>query len=334
MPPVRGCFMRDPYQVLGVAKGASETEIKSAYRKLAKRLHPDRNKDDPKAQERFSEASAAYEILGDKEKRGQFDRGEIDAEGKPKAQGFGGQGFGGFEGFGFDPRTAGGGFRSSGFRSSARGREDLDLDSILSDMLGGAARAGRGRGAEAHGAGDAPPAGEDLTVTASISLEDLVAGRKARVTLPTGKTLDISLPAGVQPGEKIRLKGQGNPSPYGGPPGDAWVVVAFAPHPLFRVEGSDIHIDLPVTLDEAVLGGKVRVPTLSGAVDLNLKPGTSAGRTLRLRGKGLPVKTGGHGDLLVTPRIQLPAESDPELEALMHQWRETKPYTVRGPAFE
>ncbi|WP_334176250.1 DnaJ C-terminal domain-containing protein [Pseudoxanthobacter sp.] len=327
--------MRDPYQVLGVARGASEAEIKAAYRKLAKRLHPDRNKDDPNAQERFAEASAAYEIVGDKDKRGQFDRGEIDAEGKPRMQGFGGQGF---EGFGFDPGAAGaaGGFRSSRFRSGGgRGREDVDLDSILSEMLGGAARGGgRARGAGAGPRGGAAPAGEDVTVTATVSLEDLAAGHKARVTLPTGRTLDVSLPAGVQPGERIRLKGQGNPSPLGGAPGDAWVVVAFAPHPLFRAEGGDVLIDVPVTLYEAVLGGKVRVPTLSGAVDLTLKPGASAGRTLRLRGKGLPVKTGGHGDLLVTPRIQLPAETDPELEALMQRWRDSKPYSVRGPAFD
>lgn len=323
--------MRDPYQVLGVAKDASEGDIKSAYRKLAKRYHPDRNKDDPKAQERFSEISSAYEIVGDSEKRGQFDRGEIDADGKPRAPNF--------EGFGFDPRAASGGFRggSTGgfsgfnFRGGGRGaREEVDIDSILNDMLGGRGRSG----ARARTSAEPAPAGEDLAVTVPVSLEDVAAGNKVRVTLPTGKTLNVSLPAGVQPGEKIRLKGQGEQSAFGGPAGDAIVTVEFAPHPLFKAEeGGNLVLELPITLDEAVLGGKVRVPTLSGAVDLTVRPGSSSGRTLRLRGKGLPIKSGGHGDLMVSLRIVLPTEDDPELSALMRRWRETKPYTVRGPAF-
>lgn len=315
--------MRDPYEVLGVARSASEAEIKSAFRKLAKRFHPDRNKDDPKAQSRFAEIGSAYEILGDADKRGQFDRGEIDADGKPRAPAFDFSGFDGRRG-GFDPRA--GGFRQAG-GGPGGGDFGPDIEDILSQVLGGR---GRRAGGEARGPA---PAGEDVAITAQVSLEDVAQGEKARVTLPSGKTVDVKLPPAVQPGEKIRLKGQGLPSPLGGPAGDAIVTVAFAPHPLFTVDGTDLKLDVPITLDEAVLGAKVRVPTLTGSVDLKIPPGAGASRTLRLRGKGLPAKTGGHGDLYVTPRITLPAGTDSDLEALMERWRETKPYSVRGPAF-
>lgn len=311
--------MADPYTVLGVPREATEAEIKAAYRKLAKRYHPDRNADDPKAKERFAEASTAYEILGDAEKRGQFDRGEIDAEGKQRAYGFGGGpggGFGGFEGFGGDP---------GGFRSGAGGP---DLDEVLSEILG--ARRGRG----GRGRARPPERGDDIAVTAAVTLEDVIGDDKVRVRLPTGRTVDVALPAGVEPGERIRLRGQGAPGREGGPPGDAIVTVEFAPHRRFTVDGANLRLDLPVGLDESVLGAKVRVPTLDGAVELKIPAGTSGGRTFRLRGKGLPAKGGGRGDLLVATRIVLPDGGDPELTKLMERWRESGRYRARGPDFD
>lgn len=322
----QGQEMRDPYEVLGVSREATEAEIKSAYRKLAKRYHPDKNKDDPKAKERFAEATTAYEILGEPTKRAQFDRGEIDAEGRARTFGFGG-GREGFDSFTGEP----GGF---GFRPGAGGGAGgPDIDDILSEILGsrrgrgaGGGRAGRGRPAAARG--------EDLAVTAAVSLEDVVGGDKARVRLPTGRTLDVTLPAGVEPGERIRLRGQGEPGVNGGPPGDAIVTVEFAPHRRFTVDGTDLRLDLPIGLDEAVLGARVRVPTIEGPVELKIPPGTSGGRTLRLRGKGLPVKAGGRGDLLVTTRLVLPPNPDPALTALMEKWRDSGHYTARGADFD
>ena len=319
--------MRDPYEVLGVSREATEAEIKSAYRKLAKRYHPDKNKDDPKAKERFAEATTAYEIVGEATKRAQFDRGEIDAEGKARTFGFGGGRGAGYEGFdpfagepgGFGARPGGGG--------AAGGP---DIDDILNEILGSR----RGRGAGRGRTRPTPERGEDIAVTASVELEDLIGGEKARVRLPTGRTLDVSLPAGVEPGERIRLRGQGEPGANGGPPGDAIVTVEFAAHPRFTVDGANLRLDLPIGLDEAVLGGRVRVPTIEAPVELKIPAGTSGGRTLRLRGKGLPVKTGGRGDLLVTTRLVLPPNPDPELTALMEKWRASGRYVARGADFD
>lgn len=332
--------MRDPYSVLGVAKSASEADIKRAFRKLAKKYHPDQNADDPKAKERFAEANQAYEILGDKEKRGQFDRGEIDAEGKPRFQA---HGFGG----GFDESDI---FRQSRGQSSGFGGfgQGGGFDDILNDILGGLggrARGGAGfsGGGAGAGAGAGPGAGprprptrrgNDANVTAKVTLEQLVHDRKARVTLPSGKTLDVKLPDGTIDGEKIRLRGQGEPGENGGPAGDAIVEVRIARHPLFTPVGDDLRLDLPITLYEAVLGGKVRVPTLDGAVNLTVAPNAQAGKTMRLKGKGLPNRTGGRGDLLVTLRIVLPEEGDEELATLMRAWKELRPYRARGPEFD
>lgn len=332
--------MRDPYSVLGVAKSASEADIKRAFRKLAKKYHPDQNADDPKAKEHFAEANQAYEILGDKEKRGQFDRGEIDAEGKPRFQA---HGFGG----GFDESDI---FRQSRGQSSGFGGfgQGGGFDDILNDILGGLggrARGGAGfpgAGAGA-GAGPGPGAGprprptrrgNDANVTARVTLEQLVHDRKARVTLPSGKTLDVKLPDGTTDGEKIRLRGQGEPGENGGPAGDAIVEVRLARHPLFMPADDDLRLDLPITLYEAVLGAKVRVPTLDGAVNLTVAPNAKAGKTMRLKGKGLPNRTGGRGDLLVTLRIVLPEEGDEELATLMRAWKELRPYRARGPEFD
>jgi len=319
--------MRDPYEVLGVPRGASAAAIKSAYRKLAKKHHPDANKNDPKAAARFSEINSANEIIGDEAKRKQFDRGEIDAEGKPRFQGFPGGdsragGAHGFETHTF--RTGGGG--PGGFGGGG-GFED-----ILNSMFGGAA----GRGGARPGGGTTfefdtggLAVDLDLSVAMTVSLEESVNGVERRVRLPTGKELNVKIPAGDVDGQQIRLKGQGETAP-GHPPGDLLITVNIAPHPFFKVDGRDLRIDLPITLYEAVLGGKVRVPTLSSAVELSIPKNTSSGRTFRLKGKGLPKPTGSSGDLFVTTRIVLPDGNDAELEALMQKWRDGHPYNPRS----
>ena len=321
--------MRDPYEVLGVPRGASAAAIKSAYRKLAKKHHPDSNNNDPKAAERFSEINSANEIVGDEDKRKQFDRGEIDADGKPRFQGFpggdprgraGGQGGpGGFESYTF--RTGGG----PGGAGGGAGFED-----ILNSMFGGGARGGRPGGGSRNFEFETGGIGLDLDlkVAMTVSLEESVKGGEKRVRLPTGKELNVKIPAGVTAGQQIRLKGQGETAP-GHPPGDLLITVSIAPHAFFKVEGSDLRIDLPITLYEAVLGGKVRVPTLGSAVELSIPKNTSSGRTFRLKGKGLP-KAGGAGDLFVITRIILPDGNDAELEALMEKWRDGHRYNPRS----
>jgi DnaJ-class molecular chaperone len=316
--------MRDPYEVLGVPRGASAAAIKSAYRKLAKKHHPDANKNDPKSAARFSELNSANEIIGDEDKRKQFDRGEIDAEGKPRFQGFASG----------DPRgrASPGGFESHTFRSGAGpgGFGSGGFEDILNSMFGGAAARGARPGAggtfEFDSSGIALDL--DLNVAMTVSLEESVKGVAKRVRLPTGKELDVKIPAGVTAGQQIRLKGQGETAP-GHRPGDLLITVSIAPHAFFKVDGSDLRVDLPITLYEAVLGGKVRVPTLGSAVELSIPKNTSSGRTFRLKGKGLPKATG-TGDLFVTTRVMLPDGNDAELEALMQKWRDGHPYNPRG----
>jgi len=322
--------MRDPYEVLGVKKSASAAEIKSAFRKLAKKHHPDANKNDPKAAARFAELNSANEIVGDEAKRKQYDAGEIDAEGKPRFQGFAGAGAGpggfqrgfsrdGFETFSF--RTGPGGPGGGG---GAGGFED-----ILRGMFGGAGPRGGARSFE-FDAADVGGADLDLSATLAISLEDAVNGGEKLVRLPTGKELKVKIPAGIASGQTIRLKGQGQEVP-GHRPGDALITVTFAPHPLFKIDGNDLRAEIPVTLYEAVLGAKVRVPTLSGAVELSIPKNSSSGRTFRLKGKGLPGRgKAAAGDLFVTTKIVLPDGNDAELEALMEKWRSTKPYNPRS----
>jgi DnaJ-class molecular chaperone len=325
--------MRDPYEVLGVPRGASAAAIKGAYRKLAKKHHPDNNKNDPKAAARFSEINSANEIIGDEDKRKQFDRGEIDADGKPRFQGFPGGGFPGG-----DPRgragSPGGGFETYTFRTGGGpgGAGGAAFEDILNSMFGGAAgragaRSGRGSPFEFESGGIGLDL--DLSVAMTVSLEEAVNGGDKRVRLPSGKELNVKIPAGVVAGQQIRLKGQGETAP-GHPPGDLLITVAIAPHPFFKVEGSDLKVDLPITLYEAVLGGKVRVPTLGNAVELSIPKNTSSGRTFRLKGKGLPKAGGGAGDLFVTTRIMLPDGNDAELEALMQKWRDGHPYNPRS----
>lgn len=322
--------MRDPYEVLGVQKNASPAAVKSAFRRLAKKLHPDANKQDKKAASKFAELNAAYEILGDDEKRKAFDRGEIDAEGKPRFQGFGAGGPGGFgqEG-GFEHFTWGsdGFHRSSGGAQGGRGGFRGGIDDILKDMFGGAA-AGAGRRAQfEHEDFGGAAQGSDVTGTVTITLPEVATGTSRRVHLPTGKEIEVKIPAGLADGQTIRLKGQGMPGPRGSV-GDALITVSIAPHHLFERDGSDLKLELPVTLYEAVLGGKVRVPTLDGAVELAIPPGTSSGRKLRVKGKGLPAKSGS-GDLYATVRIVLPDGTDADLEELMKKWRSSKPYDPR-----
>ena len=312
--------MRDPYDVLGVSKTATAAEIKSAFRKLAKKYHPDQSKE-PKAKERFAEVGSAYEIVGDDTKRKAFDRGEIDAEGKPRAPQF--------EGFGFGQNAGGAGrgdFRNFGFDFGAGGAStengSIDPD-ILAELFG----AGRTR------ARPQQTRGEDIGVSVAVPLATIAQGGSIRVALPTGKTLDVAVPAGIEEGKSIRLRGQGQAGRRGGAPGDVIVTIRYAAHPLFKVEGRDLRLDLPVTLYEAILGARVRAPTLSGEVEVSVAPGANGGRVLRLRGKGLPgAAEQAAGDLLATLRIVLPKEPDAELTALMQKMRDQKPYQPRSGA--
>ena len=327
--------MRDPYDVLGVPKNASQDAIKSAFRKLAKKLHPDANKQDKRAATKFAELNAAYEIIGDEQKRKAFDRGEIDAEGKPRFQGF--EGFGGRHpggGFGgFEDATGPDGFRRRTWRHTGAGPfGGGGIDDILKEMLGGRRGGGRRTQFETDefgdfGPGSGPVPGRDVAGAVTITLPEAASGTSRRVQLPTGKEVDVKIPAGLADGQSIRLKGQGMPG-AGGAVGDALITVTVALHPVFERDGADLRIELPVTLYEAVLGGKVRVPTLDGAVELAIPPGTSSGRTFRLKGKGMPSKSG-TGDLYATVRIVLPEKSDPELEELMRKRRDQQPYDPR-----
>jgi len=319
--------MRDPYEILGVPRSADAAAIKSAFRRLAKKLHPDANKSDPNAAQRFGELNTAYEILGDEGKRKAFDRGEIDAEGKPRFQGF--EGFRGRPGGGgsrpedFESIFPGGSFRrTAGGAGGFGGFED-----ILKGMFGGAA-AGRRTGFDTHVDVDdlRAPQSRDVAVPLTISLAEAAKGGTRRVRLPNGKDVDVKIPVGLADGQQIRLKGQGLAGP--GAVGDALITVTIAPHPLFARDGNHLRLELPVTLYEAVLGAKVRVPTLDGAVELAIPAGTSSGRTFRLKGKGLPAK-GAAGDLLASVRIMLPEDKDDTLSELMKTWRDGKPYDPR-----
>lgn len=313
--------MRDPYDVLGVTRAASEDDIKKAFRRLAKKHHPDQNQDDPRAKDAFAEVNSAYEILGDKAKRAQFDRGEIDADGKPRFQGF--EGFGGRSGFE--------GYTRSGPRGGAGGQGIFDdfLTDILGQAMGGDGRRGGFRRTAGFGMGGDPGAGpagggsargDDVTATVEVALEDLVSGEKVRVTLPSGKVLDVALPEGVTDGYKMRLKGQGHAAPFGGS-GDAILTVQFQKHPFFTIDGADLRADLAVSLEDAVLGGRVRVQTLEAPVEVTIPGRTTGGKPMRLKGKGLPKKGGGRGDLYVVPRIVLPEGGDPELEGFLRARR-------------
>ena len=295
--------MRNPYDVLGVAKGAIEADIKKAYRKLAKDFHPDRNTNDVKAKDRFAEANSAYEILGDAEKRKQFDRGEIDADGKPRATGF--EGFGGGRAGGFDFENMARG-RQGGMGGGMAGGMGED---IFSHIFGEAFRAGgAGPGAQRQAA-----KGEDIAAELSVTLEQVASEEKLRLYLPTGREVDVVIPRGVVDGQAIRLRGLGQSAGPRGEPGDALLTIRIRPHPNFTVDGPDLRTTVDVPLEDAVLGGTIRVPTLTGPVEMKIPAMTSSGRTFRLRGKGLPKKDGSPGDLFATTAIVLPAGEDAAL---------------------
>ncbi len=323
--------MRDPYEVLGVERKASAGDIKSAYRRLAKKLHPDANKNDPKAATRFAEVNAAHELLGDEDKRKAFDRGEIDAEGKPRFQGFGGGGprpGGGFgQGFNQDAHFESFNFGPEGFTRTTRGGRGRGgggfggFEDILKEAFGGMG-GGRGRASEAEDFG----VGADVHAALTVTLPEAARGVTERLRLPTGKDVDVKIPAGISNGQQIRLRGQGMAGQGGA--GDVLITVSIAPHPVFTLDGADVRLELPVTLYEAALGAKVRVPTLDKPVEIAIPPWTSSGRTFRLKGKGFPAKAG-RGDLLATVRIMLPEKADPELDALMTKWQGDKPYDPR-----
>lgn len=302
--------MKDLYTILGVPREASQADVKKAYRTLAKELHPDRHKGDEKVAERFKEVSAAYAILGDKDKRGRYDRGEIDESGAERGPFAGaGAGYGGAH--------PGQGFGAQGFEFTGTA-EDL-----FADLFGFSTRRGR-----ASAGPQRPRQGQSVSYELTVGFLDAAKGASKRVTLPGGRTLDVQIPAGVKDGQQIRLAGQGNPGSFGGPDGDALIKVHVAAHPHFTRDGDDILLDLPITIDEAVLGARITVPTIEGSVSLTVPKGSSSGRRLRLRGKG--IGRGGHsGDQYVTLKIVLPDTPDADLESAIRDWAADHGYSVR-----
>ena len=296
--------MRDPYTVLGVSRIAEAAEIKLAYRKAAKKHHPDQNAGDPKAQARFSEINQAHEILSDPAKRDEFDRGLIGPDGKPTAPKMQ-RGGNPFEGFG--------GFGNSGAGNASERRRSSGADDILSELFGG----GFGPSNEKRKAKQSfsPPAGNDLNYTREVTLEEIAAG-KAELELPTGARLAIALPKGVTDGQVIRLKGKGYSSPTGGTAGDANITIRFKQDAKRRVEGATVTVDVSLPFDIAVLGGKVPVDTPHGRIALTIPPMTDGDRVFRLKERGLEGKNGTRGDLLISVRIMLPKNMDADLEAL------------------
>jgi DnaJ-class molecular chaperone len=298
----------DLYSVLGVAKTASAADITKAYRKLAKKLHPDLNPGDKAAEEKFKQISHAYSILNDPEKRGQYDRGEIDASGQERPQ----QRY---------YREYAGGEDGARYRST-RGFEDIgEFSDLFGDLFG---RGGAGRGGGARFS----MRGQDAQYRLEVDFLDAMKGAKQRITLPDGETLDVTIPAGVGDGQVLRLKGKGMPGMGEGGPGDALVEIGVRPHPVFKREGNDIVVEMPITFDEAVLGGKVEVPTIGGRVSATIPPGANTGQTLRLKGRGIKMKTG-TGDQLVRLSVVLPDKIDDDLKSFAQEWRESHPYDPR-----
>ncbi|MCX7588326.1 J domain-containing protein [Phenylobacterium sp. 58.2.17] len=300
---------RDPYQELGVSRSASADEIRKAFRKLAKQHHPDTNPGDKAAEERFKQVSAAFDILGDAEKRKKFDAGEIDADGRETMRGFGG---------------GGGPFGQQGGPWGGQGRysetmEGGDLGDLFSEILG--RRGGGG------GFGGFSQRGSDVRAKLEIDLEEAIHGAKKRIAFSDGRTIDVTIPKGAEEGQTLRLKGQGSPGRGG--PGDAFIELVMRPHPIFRREGEALVMDLPVSIPDAVLGGKVEARTPDGAVTLTIPKGANSGQSLRLKGKGLSDSRGKRGDLLARIVLMLPDKPDPELEGFAERWRKERPYTPR-----
>jgi DnaJ-class molecular chaperone len=301
---------QDPYLELGVPRTASADELRRAFRKLAKQHHPDKNQGNKQAEEKFKRVSAAFDLLGDEEKRKKFDAGEIDADGREPFRGFGGAGRGG------PFNQAGGGVRGGGAQF-----EDVDLGDILGEMFG--ARGGRQGGF----GGGFSQRGADARTRLEIDLEDAIAGAKRRIAFSDGRTLDVSIPKGATDGQVLRLKGQGSPGRAGA--GDALIELAIRPHPIFKREGDNLVMDLPISVPDAVLGGKVEAPTPEGAVTLTVPPGSNSGSTLRLKGRGMTGATGKRGDLMARLVVTLPDHPDAELQKIAGTWRAERPYSPR-----
>ena len=315
--------MRDPYQILGVSRSATADEIKKAYRKLAKVHHPDLKPGDAKNEERFKEISGAYSLLSDPDKRARFDRGEINADGQDQHPGFGRRG------------RAGGGGRSS------QSAEDIFNEDWFSDLFSGSRRGAGGRsGGGRRGpfwGGDEDDSrtgrGRDINYSVSVSFIEAAAGAKRRVNLSNGKSIDVTIPPGTEDQQKLRLKGQGLSNPAGGSPGDAIVEVLVESHPFFTRQDNDIHVEVPITIYEAVLGASIRVPTISGQVAVRVPAGANTGSILRLRGKGIPnAKSGTAGDQYVKLKVMLPEPPDSELARFMEEWSKNRSYDVRRKA--
>jgi DnaJ-class molecular chaperone len=304
----------DPYKELGVSRGASADEIKKAFRKLAKELHPDKNPGDKPAEERFKRITAAFDLLGDAEKRAKFDQGQIDADGREQYAGFGGgrggggAGPGGFSGFGGFGQESGPGGRAS--------FDNIDLDELFG-------RFGGGGGARAGARSPINGKGSDVRATLDISLEDSITGATRRIQFSDGRTLDVAIPKGAGDGQTIRLKGQGAPG-RGGPAGDALIELKISAHPVFKIDGADLTMDQPVSLYDAVLGGKIPVRTPEGTVNMTIPKGSTSGKVLRLKGRGA-FANGQRGDLLAKLMIVLPEGEDEALTKLAQKRRDEGP---------
>ena len=303
----------DPYKELGVSRGASADEIKKAFRKLAKELHPDKNPGNKTAEERFKRITGAFDLLGDAEKRAKFDQGQIDADGREQYAGFGGPrggaqpGGGGAGGFG--------GFGQEGGPGGRANFDNIDLDELFGRFGGGGARPGARSPFNGRG--------QDVRATLDISLEDSITGATRRIQFSDGRTLDVAIPKGAGDGQTIRLKGQGSPG-RGGPAGDALIELKISAHPLFKIEGADLTMDQPVSLYDAVLGGKIPVRTPEGTVSMTIPKGSPSGKVLRLKGRGA-FANGKRGDLLAKLMITLPEEEDDALTKLAQKRRDEAP---------
>jgi len=311
----------DPYQVLGVPRSASADEIRKAFRKLAKANHPDTNPNNKAAEERFKQVSGAFDILGDAAKKKKFDAGEIDADGRETFAGFG-RGPGGQGGPWGPPPGGGFGGGPGGYRESFEG---VDLGDILGEMFGGA-RGGRA-GAQGGGFGGFSQRGADTRARMEIDLEDSIKGGKKRVAFSDGRTIDVTIPKGAQEGQTLRLKGQGSPGRAG--PGDALIELTIAPHKTFRREGADLVMDVPITVYDAVLGGKAEAPTPDGPVTLTIPKGANTGTRMRLKGRGLSDPKGHRGDLFARLVVTLPEKPDAALEAFAETWKRERPYSPK-----
>jgi DnaJ-class molecular chaperone len=299
----------DPYAVLGVTRDATEKDIRAAYRRLAKQLHPDLHPGDKKAEERFKRVSAAHDLLSDAEKRRRFDAGEIDASGQEQAP----RGY--YRTYAASPE--------GGKYASERGFDDFaDLGDVFADLFARGRRSARA---------DVPIAGQDVSYTLSVPFLDAAVGTTRRVTMPDGRTLDVAIPEGVANRQTLRLRGQGMPGRNGGTSGDAYIEIHIEPHAFFRRKDNDVHVDVPVGLGEAVLGAKIEVPTVKGPVQLTVPKGSNTGTVLRLKARGiLDPKSGQRGDQYVKLVVTLPEAADPRLEAFVREWAADRPYDPRA----